>query len=68
MTYGFPAVRTLNATFNGIGIIRGRGNSLIINELEQKPSDFTENLLKEYSGGSSCCYFSTGARASVYCE
>ena len=29
----------------------GGGNSLIINELDQKLSDFTEDLLKQYSGG-----------------
>lgn len=52
LTYDFPILKTPSTAFNGIGIIRvGGGNSLIINELEQKPSDFTENLLKEYSGG-----------------
>ena len=30
----------------------GGGNSLIINELDQKPSNFTEDLLKKYSSGS----------------
>ena len=27
------------------------GGALIINKLDQKPSNFTEDLLKEYSGG-----------------
>lgn len=57
LTYDFPAVKTPALAFNGIGIIQfflGGGNSLIINELDQKPGNFTEYFtedLIEYSGG-----------------
>ena len=64
MIYEISFLKTPSTAFNGIEIILGGGNSLIINELEQKPSDFTENLLKEYSGGSSSC--SSSSLAAIF--
>ena len=55
LTYDFPGVKTPTLAFDGTGIISwGGGKSLILNELDQKPSDFTEDFtenLIENSGG-----------------